>query len=49
MAINIIGEGDMTAEEHLASFYRFVEIQVIENEDVWMRVFVQSLDGDARD
>jgi ribonuclease HI len=43
------GEGDVTAEEHLASFYRFAEIQVIENEDVWMRVFVQSLDGDARD
>jgi hypothetical protein len=39
----------VTAEEHLASFYRFAEIQVIENEDVWMRVFVQSLDGDARD
>jgi ribonuclease HI len=44
-----IGEGDVTAEEHLASFYRFAEIQAIENEDVWMRVFVQSLDGDARD
>jgi hypothetical protein len=43
------GEGDMTAEEHLSSFYRFAEIQAIENEDVWMRVFVQSLDGDARD
>jgi hypothetical protein len=42
-------EGDMTAEEHLSSFYRFAEIQAIENEDVWMRVFVQSLDGDARD
>jgi hypothetical protein len=44
-----IGEGDVTAEENLASFYRFVEIRVIENEDVWMRDFVQSLDGDARD
>jgi hypothetical protein len=43
------GEGDATAEEHLASFYRFAEIQVIKNEDVWMRVFVQRLDGDARD
>jgi hypothetical protein len=43
------GEGDVTAEEHLSSFYRFAEIQAIENEDVWMRVFVQSLDGDARD
>jgi hypothetical protein len=43
------GEGDMTTKDHIASFYRFAEIQVIENEDVWMRVFVQSLYGDARD
>jgi hypothetical protein len=34
------GEGDVTVEEHLSSFYRFVKIQAIENEDVWMRVFV---------
>jgi hypothetical protein len=33
-------EGDVTVEEHLASFYRFAEIQAIENEDVWMRFFV---------
>ena len=39
----------MTTEENLASFYIFAEIQVIENEDVWMIFFVQSLDGDARD
>jgi hypothetical protein len=43
------GEGDVTAKEHLSTFYRFAEIQAIENEDVWMRVFLQSLDGDARD
>jgi hypothetical protein len=43
------GEGDVTAEEHLSFFYRFAEIQAIENEDVWMRVFVLSLDGDSRD
>jgi hypothetical protein len=42
-------EGDVAAEEHITSFYRFAEIQVIKNEDVWMRVFVQSLDGDATD
>jgi hypothetical protein len=35
-----IGEGNVTVEEHLASFYRFAEIQAIENEDVRMRVFV---------
>jgi hypothetical protein len=40
-------EGVMTIEDHLSSFYRFVEIQAIENEDVWMRVFVQSLNGNA--
>ena len=28
------GEGDVTVEENLASFYRFAEIQAIENEDV---------------
>jgi hypothetical protein len=39
----------MTVKENLASFYRFAEIQVIKNEDVWMRFFVQILDGDARD
>jgi hypothetical protein len=34
------GEGDVTAEEHLASFYRFAKIQAIENEDVWMQFFL---------
>ena len=43
-----IREGDITVEEHLSSFYRFVENRNIENEDVWMRFFVQSLDGEAR-
>jgi len=42
-------EGDVTAEEHLTSFYRFAEIWVIENEDVWMIFFIQSLAGDAKD
>jgi hypothetical protein len=43
-----IGEGDITAEEHLAAFYSYVDNLNIENEDVWMRVFVQSLDGEVR-
>jgi hypothetical protein len=47
--LQFTGEGDVTAEEHLLSFYRFAEIRAIENEDVWMRDFVQSLDGNARD
>jgi ribonuclease HI len=42
------GEGDITAEEHLAAFYSYVDNLNIENEDVWMRVFVQSLDGEVR-
>jgi hypothetical protein len=41
-------EGDTTAEENLASFYSYVDNLNIENEDVWMRVFVQSLDGEVR-
>jgi hypothetical protein len=42
------GEEDITAEEHLSAFYSYAENHNIENEDVWMRVFVQSLDGEAR-
>jgi hypothetical protein len=42
------GEEDVTAEEHLAAFYSYADNLNIENEDVWMRVFVQSLDGEVR-
>jgi uncharacterized small protein (DUF1192 family) len=42
------GEGDITAEEHLAAFYSYADNLNIESEDVWMRVFVQSLDGEVR-
>jgi len=42
------GEEDITGEEHLATFYSYADNLNIENEDVWMRVFVQSLDGEAR-
>jgi hypothetical protein len=42
------GEEDVTAEEHLATFYSYADNLNIENEDVWMRVFVQSLDGEVR-
>ena len=41
-------EEDITVEEHLASFYIYADNQNIENADVWMRVFVQSLFGEAR-
>jgi hypothetical protein len=43
-----IGEEDITAEEHLSAFYSYADNLNIENEDVWMRFFVQSLDGEAR-
>jgi hypothetical protein len=42
------GEGDINVEEHLATFYSYADNLNIENEDVWMRVFVQSLDGEVR-
>jgi hypothetical protein len=41
-------EEDTTVEEHLVAFYSYVDNLIIENEDVWMRVFVQSLDGEDR-
>ena len=42
------GEGDFTAEEHLEDFYSYAENINIEQEDVWTRAFVQSLNGQAR-
>jgi hypothetical protein len=42
------GEGDITAEEHLAAFYTFADDNVIMHTDVWMRIFVHSLQGEAR-
>jgi hypothetical protein len=34
------GEEDITVEDHLATFYSYANNLNIENEDVWMRVFV---------
>ena len=45
---NFTGEEDVTTREHLVAFYSYVDNQNIENEDVWMRVFIQSLFGEAR-
>jgi hypothetical protein len=39
-------EEDITAEEHILAFYSYADNINIENEDVWMRVLVQSLDGE---
>jgi hypothetical protein len=36
------GEGEVTIEEHLVAFYRFVDNFNIDYADVWMRLFVQS-------
>ena len=45
---NFTREGDFTAAEHLEDFYSYAENINIEQEDVWTRVFVQILDGQAR-
>ena len=42
------GTEGVTVEEHLESFYSYVDNLDINEEDVWMRFFVQSLDGEAR-
>jgi hypothetical protein len=43
-----IGEGDIAPEEHFEAFYSFTYDHVIMHEDVWMRIFVHSLEGEAR-
>jgi hypothetical protein len=43
-----IGEGDIATEEHLEAFYSFKDDHVIMHVDVWMRIFVHSLEGEAR-
>jgi len=45
---NFTGEGDITAEDHLASFYSYVDNYVIVDEDVGMRIFFHNLDGEAK-
>jgi len=45
---NFTGTEGVTAEEHLESFYSYADNLDISEDDVWMRVFVQSLDGEAR-
>jgi len=42
------GTEGVTTEEHLESFYSYADNLDISEYDVWMRVFVQSLDGEAR-
>jgi hypothetical protein len=42
------GKGDIAAEEHLESFYSFIDDHVIMHANVWMRIFVHILEGEAR-
>jgi hypothetical protein len=42
------GEGNVTAEEHLVAFYSFAYNFNIDYVDVWMKLFVQSLNGEVR-
>ena len=42
------GEGETIAEEHWEAFLHYADNKDIEDKDVWMRMFVQSLDGDVR-
>ena len=42
------GQGEITAEEHWDAFLSYAYNQNIEAKDVWMRMFVHSLDGEVR-
>ena len=42
------GYGAVTVEDKLCSFYSFSNNFNVEHADVWMRLFVQSLNGEAR-
>jgi hypothetical protein len=43
-----MGEGDLTATEHIAFFDQFVDILGIEHEDVYSRILVQTFEGQVR-
>jgi hypothetical protein len=43
-----MGEGDLTATEHIAFFDQFVDILGIEHEDVYSRMLVQTFEGQVR-
>jgi hypothetical protein len=42
------GKGDIAAEEHIEAFYSFTDAHIIMHADVWMRIFVHSLEGEAK-
>ena len=39
------GEGDLTAAEHINFFDQFADILCLEDEDVYLRIFVQNFKG----
>jgi hypothetical protein len=42
------GEGNVTTKEHLVAFYNFADNFKVDYANVWVRLFVQSLDGEVR-
>jgi hypothetical protein len=42
------GEGDLTVVEHIFCFHQFVDIVVLEHEDVYSRLLVQTFEGQVR-
>jgi hypothetical protein len=43
-----IGEGDLTATEHINFFDQFVDILGLEHEDIYSRLLVQTFEGQVR-
>ena len=42
------GEGDITAKQHVAKFEDFIDLEEVDFPDVKMRLFAQSLSGEAK-
>ena len=42
------GQGEVTSKEHWNAFFSYIDNQNIKSQDVWMRMFVQILDGEVR-
>ena len=42
------GEGDVTAKQHVAKFEDFIDLEEVDYPDVKMRLFAQSLSGEAK-
>ena len=42
------GEGDITAKQHVAKFEDFIDLEEVDYPDVKLRLFAQSLSGEAK-